>query len=57
MKGGEGGVCESGSVEEGCDCTDCGGYSGGCRAGVVLDAAAEGYVLESEGCGGEIGRV
>lgn len=36
---------EGGGVEEGCDCADGYGHGGGSRAGVVLDAAADGNVL------------
>jgi hypothetical protein len=42
----------AGGVEEGCYCA-CGDGNGGCVldvAGVILGAAAEGYVLEDEAC-------
>jgi hypothetical protein len=52
-----GGVGEGRGVEEGCDCADGYGGCGGCGARVVLDAAADGYVFQGEGCGGEFGGV
>lgn len=42
-------VGEGGGIVEGCDGADGDCRGGGGCAGVVLDAAADGYVFESEG--------
>jgi len=50
-------VGESGGIVEGCDGADGDGRGGGGCAGVVLDAAADGYIFEGEGWVGEFGWV
>lgn len=51
------GVGEGRGVEEGCDCAGGGGVCACGSAGVVLDAAADCYVLEGERGSGEVGSV